>query len=238
MFSDGFDSAFHFNDAANVNSPMKDVGFMDFETGAGDGDGSAMYGASTCTFPQQPGQFVHSTNKPNPQLPSHRGSTSSSSSLRSTDSGSPPTSAHATPIKTSPREWTEEMGGNEDTLSMDSNIDISQYLTLSGGTSSPTPPATIGLSPESHTSIEPLSQGRAVKRRKAQPKRRTVSFSLIATNIGGFILTLFRGIYQADRRAKSQGRVLTSSPLCRRIFLATSRRQMLCILTCLLPMVI
>ncbi|KAK5635241.1 hypothetical protein RRF57_010953 [Xylaria bambusicola] len=172
MFSScEFNSAFHFNDVANVNSPMKDVGVMDFQ--GGDGDGSTLYGSSGYAFPQQSGQVVPTTNKPNSQLPSHRGSTSSSSSLRSTDSGSPQTSVHVTPIKTSPGEWPEDIGGNEDALSMDSSIDMSQFLTLSGDTSSPTPPVPNELSPESHTSIEPLSQGRAVKRRRAQPKRRT-----------------------------------------------------------------
>ncbi|KAI0518445.1 hypothetical protein F5B22DRAFT_644751 [Xylaria bambusicola] len=172
MFSScEFNSAFHFNEAANVNSPMKDVGIMDFQ--GGDGDGSTMYGGSGYTFPQHPGQVIPTTNKPKSQLPSHRGSTSSSSSLRSTDSGSPQTSVHATPIKTSPGEWPEDIGGNEDDLSMDSSIDMSQFLTLSGETSSPTPPVPNELSPESHTSTEPLSQGRAVKRRRARSKRRT-----------------------------------------------------------------
>ncbi|KAI0914519.1 hypothetical protein F4823DRAFT_557870 [Ustulina deusta] len=180
MFRFSFNPEFDF-DAAATNSPvMKDAGFMGLQTG--DGAGSTIYGDPTYAFPQQSNQVVSATDKPNPHLPSHRGSTSSSSSLRSTGSSSPHTSIDATPMAASPSEWLQDIGNNEDAFDMGSSVDMSQFLALSGDSSSPTPPIANEPSPEFHTSSEALPQGRAVKRRKAQPKQRTGQSSNRSTN--------------------------------------------------------
>ncbi|GAW22087.1 hypothetical protein ANO14919_116220 [Xylariales sp. No.14919] len=169
MFPLDFNPEFDY-DGANNSSWMKDGGFMELQTS--DGGGSTLYGGSTHAFSQQSNHTVPSTEKPNPHLPSHRGSTSSSSSLRSTSSNSPHTSIDATPMEASPGEWLEDLGSHEDTFNMDSSMDISQFITLSGDSSSPAPPVANEPSPEFHTPSETLPQGRAVKRRKAQSKHR------------------------------------------------------------------
>ncbi|KAI0798800.1 hypothetical protein GGR55DRAFT_550257 [Xylaria sp. FL0064] len=165
MFPFDLNHEVDFNGASENSPPMKDVSFMDLSTF--DGAGPAMYDGSTYAFPQQSNQAITTIDNPGSKLPSHRGSTSSSSSLRSMASSSPHTSIDATPMDTSSSQWPDEMGGRDDASNMD------QYLVLSSDSSSSTPPGASEPSPEFHTTSETLPQGRAVKRRKAQPKNRT-----------------------------------------------------------------
>ncbi|KAI0425038.1 hypothetical protein F5Y09DRAFT_117693 [Xylaria sp. FL1042] len=178
LFSFNIDHGVDFDGASENGSVMKDASFMDLQTF--DGAGPAMYGGSTYPFSQQSNQAATAADKPNSHLPSHlpshRGSTSSSSSLRSMASSSPHTSIDATPMDASPGKWLDDMGGNEDAFNMD------QYLILSGDSSSPMPPGASEPSPEFHTTSEALPQGRAVKRRKAQPKQRTGQSSSRSAN--------------------------------------------------------
>ncbi|TGJ86078.1 hypothetical protein E0Z10_g2704 [Xylaria hypoxylon] len=179
IFPLDFDPRFEY-DGANDNSLMKDGGFMDLQTG--DGSGSALYGGSTYGFAQQSNQAVPVTDKPNPHLTSHRGSTSSSSSLRSNSSNSPHTSIDAMPMEASPGEWREDIGGHGDVFDLDSSMDMSQFITLPSDSSSPVPPVDNEPSPEFHTASEALPQGRPIKRRKAQSKQRTGRSSNRSTN--------------------------------------------------------
>ncbi|KAJ8132887.1 hypothetical protein O1611_g742 [Lasiodiplodia mahajangana] len=170
---------FHMDfDGTNDTSTLaKDTlgSFMDLQ--ASDGDSATIFdlGAYGSDGPQQPGQPPFAAVKPNHHLPSHRGSTSSSSSLRSASSNSPHTSIGAMPMDASPPEWFEDMGGHEDSFSVEDSIDLSQYLTLSGDSSSPGHTIANEPSPELefHSPRETLPQGRANKRRKAQPRRPT-----------------------------------------------------------------
>ncbi|KAI0539133.1 hypothetical protein GGR58DRAFT_256844 [Xylaria digitata] len=168
MFPLDFNTGFDY-DSINTNSLMKD---------GDDGRGSTIYDCQTYPFPPQSNQ-APTTDKPNLHLTSHRGSTSSSSSLRSTSSNSPHTSIDATPME---GEWLEDIGSHEDAFNMDSSMDISQFITLPGDSSSPAPLIANAPSPEFHTSSETLPQGRAVKRRKAQSKQRTGRPSNRSTN--------------------------------------------------------
>ncbi|KAF2969867.1 hypothetical protein GQX73_g3679 [Xylaria multiplex] len=171
MFPMDFNTGFDY-DSANPNSLMKDGDLMDLRTAGrrDDGRSSTLYDSQTYPFPLQSNQAPSTTDKPSLHLTSHRGSTSSSSSLRSASSNSPHTSIDATPMD---GEWLEDMGGHEDAFNMDSSMDISQFITLSGDSSSPAPLVTNVPSPDFHPSSETLPQGRAVKRRKAQSKQRT-----------------------------------------------------------------
>ncbi|KAI1278589.1 hypothetical protein F5Y07DRAFT_63460 [Xylaria sp. FL0933] len=165
MFPFDLNHGVDFDGASENSPPMKDVSFVDLS--AFDGAALAMYDGSTYAFPQQSNQAITTIDNPNSKLPSHRGSTSSSSSLRSMASSSPHTSIDATPMDTSSSQWLDEIRGSDDTFNVD------QYLILSSDSSSSTPPGASEPSPEFRTTSETLPQGRAVKRRKGQPKNRT-----------------------------------------------------------------
>jgi hypothetical protein len=162
-------------------SQMKDGSFMEFQAGDTLGstafDGPVGFGRNT----QQLSKAIPAADTTNYCLPLHRGSTSSSSSLRSTGSNSPPTiysTMDATAMENSPGDW--KFGDNftiDPMDPMDPANDMSQYLDLSSNSSSPCAPVSNEPSLEYHTSGETLPQGRAVKRRKAPQKRRTVSFA-------------------------------------------------------------
>lgn len=164
------------NDAGAM---LKDTGFMGGQSGDGaDGNIATVFDFPTyvSNSPRMSGQPILAAEKLNPHLPSHRGSTSSSSSLRSADSNSPHTSVDAIPMDTSSSDWLEDFGGDGGTFGMDEAVDMSRYLTLTGGSCSPDPPASTEPLPDFPAAGETLPQGRASKRRKAQPKKLTVSF--------------------------------------------------------------
>ncbi|KAI1167284.1 hypothetical protein F5B18DRAFT_482740 [Nemania serpens] len=170
------------NDAGAL---LKDTGFMGVQSGdGGDGNIAAVFDFPTyvSNSPRMSGQPMLAADKSNPHLPLHRGSTSSSSSLRSTDSNSPHTSIDAMPMDTSSSDWLEDFGGDGGTFGMDEAVDMSRYLTLSGGSSSPDPPASTKPSPDIPAASDALPQGRASKRRKAQPKKPTKQTSNRSTN--------------------------------------------------------
>ncbi|KAI0878860.1 hypothetical protein GGS24DRAFT_442338, partial [Hypoxylon argillaceum] len=162
-----------FEGSGDPTTLMKDSGFIDLQ--AGDGSTPAIFDLPTYTSDalHQSSQGIFAVNKPNPTLPSHRGSSSSSSSVRSASSNSPHTSIGAMQMDNPSGEWLESIGGNEDTFSIDDSVDISQFLTMSGDSSSPAAPAANEPSPDFHTPSETVPQGRANKRRKAQPRKRS-----------------------------------------------------------------
>lgn len=161
---------FEFENPPPNNAPGKDDGYMELD--AGD-RGSTIFGGSPYAFDKapRPSDSIFTEDVLNPHPTSHRGSTSSSSSLRSTGSNSPRPSIDA-PMDASPRGWPEDVGGHGD-MDVDT-VDLSQFLTLPGDTDSPSPPAANEQAPALEAYGDPVSQGRAVKRRKAQPKTRTV----------------------------------------------------------------
>ncbi|KAI1435626.1 hypothetical protein GGR50DRAFT_311242 [Xylaria sp. CBS 124048] len=188
MYAFEFGTDIDFGDATGNGSLAKENGYMELQTG----DAGAPGGLNDPTYTpfgnyEQPCHpATPAADKHKHHLTSHRGSTSSSSSLRSSNSTSPHTSINATPMETSPSAWLEEVGDNEDT-NMEPAIDFDQFLTLSSDPSSPDPPAPSEPLPEPEPLLlhlaEPLPdfhgssatqpQGRAVKRRKAQPRQRT-----------------------------------------------------------------
>jgi hypothetical protein len=121
-------------------------------------------------------------------LSSHRGSTSSSSSARSGCSNSPNRlSTNPTPVDGSPHRWFdgsedcenpfEGPGGSDNSFkTFDAQDDLSRYINLSGSPNSSESPVTHEPSPDFHTPDGTMSQGRANKRRKAQPKKLKVSY--------------------------------------------------------------
>lgn len=230
------------NDAGAL---LKDSGFMGGQSSDGsDGNVAAMfdYPAYVSNSPRMSGQPILAAEKPNPHLPSHRGSTSSSSSLRSADSNSPHTSVDAIPMDTSSNDWLEDFRGGGGAFGIDDAVDISSYLTLSAGSSSPDPPASTEPSPDSPAASETLAQGRATKRRKAQPKKPTVSFILFKLKAKPkphthFMLTVSRNSRRTDWRTRSGLRVSPNSPLSRHIFLAASHHQATCMVTILPPQI-
>ncbi|KAI2625456.1 hypothetical protein GGS21DRAFT_493505 [Xylaria nigripes] len=187
MYAFEFGSDIDYGDATNNGSLMKETAFMDLQAGEG-GDHAVLDGPAYTTFDtafdtldQQYPVTPATDIKLNPHLPSHRGSTSSSSSMRSSSSTSPHTSIDATHMDTSPGAWLEDLADHDDT-NMDSSIDYSQFLTISGDMNSPDAPAANESLPDSHNSTAILPQGRAVKRRKAQPKQRKERSSNQSTN--------------------------------------------------------
>ncbi|KAI0112073.1 hypothetical protein GGR51DRAFT_557253 [Nemania sp. FL0031] len=160
-----------FDGTGDASTITKDTSFIDLQPS--DGDSSTIFdlGAYSSDCPQQPSQAFFAADKPNHHPSSHRGSTSSSSSMRSASSSSPHTSIGAMPMDASPHEWLEDIGGHEDSFGVDESIDISQYLTLSSDSSSPDHAVANEPSPEFQSASEPLPQGRANKRRKAQPRK-------------------------------------------------------------------
>ncbi|KAI1825080.1 hypothetical protein F4861DRAFT_212786 [Xylaria intraflava] len=182
MYAFEFGTELDFGDATSNGSLMKESGFMELQPDDA-GEPAVLDGLAYTSFDnlEQPYPATPAADKPNPHLPSHRGSTSSSSSLRSSNSTSPHTSINATPMDTSPSAWLEDVGDHEDT-NMESAVDLSQFLTLSGDSGSPGPPAPSEPLPNFHNSGAALPQGRAVKRRKAQPRQRTERASNRSTN--------------------------------------------------------
>ncbi|KAJ2992087.1 hypothetical protein NUW58_g2291 [Xylaria curta] len=150
---------FDFDPETRNDSSLMKNGFIDIRTG--DGDASAMYDdySFACDGFVQSSQIITS-DKP-PHTLSHRGSTSSSSSERSGSSNSLHTSIDATTTDASPSEW----------IDMDPPVDYSQFLTMSGGSSSPTPPVATEPPLEPTAPSETLPQERAPKRRKPQPRK-------------------------------------------------------------------
>ncbi|KAI8947312.1 hypothetical protein F4801DRAFT_517595 [Xylaria longipes] len=158
---DMFPFEFEIGDAANESSLMKDGTYMALHTSDGSANGYAMFNFDGS---QQPSQAVLAADESGPGLLPHRGSTSSSSVQSGGGSHSPG------PMDTSPADWFEDIGGNEAALNVEAPDSFSQYLILD---LSPTPSVVNQTSPEPHTLSETLPQGRAVKRRKAQPQKRT-----------------------------------------------------------------
>ncbi|GAP90089.1 putative ankyrin repeat protein [Rosellinia necatrix] len=173
LASEMYSFEFDMDGTAGNGSLMKDTNFMGLQ--AGDEGDPTIFDGRAYAFDdiQQASQNVLAADKSDPHPPSHRGSTSSSSSLRSVGSNSPHTSMDAMSVDVSPGEWLDDIAGNEDAFNMESSVDMSQYLTLPGDPSSPEPTAPHDPSPDFHMPSEALPQGRAIKRRKAQPKTRT-----------------------------------------------------------------
>jgi hypothetical protein len=175
MSAFAFDNpSYSFYDA--TDSPViKDGGFMQFQAGDAYDATASDNTAVIFSGAQRPRNASRAVNGSQYRQSSHRGSTSSSSSsLRSTDSNSPHTSRTSTDITTmdtSPRDWTfGHTPGTEDNFMMD------EFLNLPSASSSPSPPVTNEPSPKFHMPTESLPQGPAVKRRRAQETRRTVSY--------------------------------------------------------------
>ncbi|KAI1179680.1 hypothetical protein F4777DRAFT_442190 [Nemania sp. FL0916] len=165
-----------FGSSTVSNRPAKENGnYMDLD--ACDEDQTSMFDLTT--YPsddsQHSGQAIADIGKVNLHFPSHRGSTSSSSSMRSGSSNSPHTSIEATPMDMSPSVWLEENGGSKNHYGVDDPDDFSQFFAMSPSPSSgtPPPPAANEASPDSAMPSETLPQGRANKRRKAQSKKPT-----------------------------------------------------------------
>ncbi|KAI8630869.1 hypothetical protein F5Y19DRAFT_463733 [Xylariaceae sp. FL1651] len=184
MPSFGFNADFGFY-GTDDNPLLKDAGLMEFQ--AGDSYESAAFNDSTNNLRNsQPNKIAPATTQSTHRAPSHRGSTSSSSSLRSTGSNSPHTSHSSmdvTAMEISPSAWKfETVGDHDDNYMMDASNDMSQFLDLSSAASSPCPPVTNEPSPDAQGPYESVPQGRAVKRRKAQQKGKMQQSSNQSTN--------------------------------------------------------
>ncbi|KAI1751263.1 hypothetical protein F4782DRAFT_200777 [Xylaria castorea] len=172
LVPDMFPFDFDMEGAANDSSLMKDGTYLAIQTSDGGANPMFDYPAFGFDDPQQPSEAVLAADKSDPRLLPHRGSASSSSS--SVQSGGSSNSPRL--MDTSPGEWLEDIGGNEDAFNeaafnVEAPIDFSQYFAMSD--SSSTPPVVNQISPAPHTLNESLPPGRAVKRRKAQPSKRT-----------------------------------------------------------------
>ncbi|KAI0472313.1 hypothetical protein F4859DRAFT_515164 [Xylaria cf. heliscus] len=178
LVPDLFNFSFVMEGVANNNSLMKDSTYLTLQAGDGSTDSMFDYPAFGFEDLQQQNQAVLAAENCNPRLLSHRSSTSSSSSEQSGGSSNSPR-----PMDTSPSEWIEDVGGNEDGSNAEPPVDFAQYFVMSD--SSPTPPVVNQFSPESHTLSETLPPGRAVKRRKAQPPKRTKQSSNHMGNAAG-----------------------------------------------------
>ncbi|KAI1132239.1 hypothetical protein F5Y10DRAFT_231863 [Nemania abortiva] len=172
--SDVYAFQMDFDGTGNAAAMRKEPRFMDLQVSDGvTATGLFDFPPYVSDGSQQSGQAVFAVDKSNHHLPSHRGSTSSSSSLRSAGSNSPHTSIGATQMDASASEWLEDGARHEDTFSMHDHVDLSQFITMPGDSSSPAPPVANEPSPEFHTPSEILPQERARKRPKTQAMKRT-----------------------------------------------------------------
>ncbi|KAI0861460.1 hypothetical protein F4860DRAFT_171683 [Xylaria cubensis] len=171
LVPDMFPFDFDMENAANDSSLMKEGAYLALQTSDGSANPMFDYPGFGFDDSQQTSEAILTADKSDPRLLPHRGSASSSSSVQSGGSSNSPR-----PMDTSPGEWLEDVGGNEDAFNeaaftVEAPVDFSQYFNMSDSGS--TPPMVNQTSPEPPISNESLPLSRAVKRRKAQPPKRT-----------------------------------------------------------------